>query len=137
MPDLGSTEMTMLWLSAALGLVQIAVAAAATVAAKGVPWAAGPRDEAGPPVGKAAARLERATRNFLETFPIFIAAVMMVSLPNSSHAGLSPLGAQLYFWSRLVYVPAYVLAIPYVRTLIWTVSVVGIVLVLLGAWPGM
>jgi uncharacterized MAPEG superfamily protein len=47
------------------------------------------------------------------------------------------LGAQLYFWARIAFVPVYALGIPVVRTLVWTVSLVGIVLVLQAGWLGM
>jgi uncharacterized MAPEG superfamily protein len=43
---------------------------------------------------------------------------------------MTVLGAQLYFWARLVYVPVYAAGIPYLRTLIWAASIVGIVLLL-------
>ena len=39
------------------------------------------------------------------------------------------LGAQLFFWARLVYVPVYLIGIPWVRTGVWAVSVVGLVLI--------
>lgn len=42
----------------------------------------------------------------------------------------SALGAQLYFWARLAYVPVYAAGIPYLRTLVWVVSIVGIILLL-------
>ncbi|GAB2565085.1 hypothetical protein ISP15_14075 [Dyella jejuensis] len=42
---------------------------------------------------------------------------------------MTVLGARL-FWARLIYVPAYALGIAYVRTLVWAVSIVGIVLLL-------
>jgi len=48
----------------------------------------------------------------------------------------SALGAQIYIWARLLYVPAYVIAIPFVRTLIWLASLVGILLVMSAIWPG-
>src|SRR5579871_1481892 len=118
MPDLGSTEMTMLWLSIVLGLVQIAISATMGTAARGAPWALGPRDEPGAPVGNLAGRLERALRNFLETFPIFAVAVLMAAA-LSKHGQMSALGAQLYFWARLVYVPVYAIGIPIIRTLVW------------------
>jgi uncharacterized MAPEG superfamily protein len=43
----------------------------------------------------------------------------------------SALGAQLYFWARVAYVPAYASAVPLLRTLVWAVSIVGLVMVLL------
>jgi uncharacterized MAPEG superfamily protein len=46
------------------------------------------------------------------------------------------LGAELYLYARVAYVPIYAFGIPGLRTLVWTVSVVGIVLILVGIWPG-
>lgn len=136
MPDLGSTEMTMLWLSIALGLVHLAVTATAGVAIKGLPWAAGPRDDPGKPLDAMAGRLDRSFKNFLETFPLFAAAVL-VGIVTGKHGALSATGAQMYLWARLIYIPAYLIAIPFLRTLIWAVSLAGIVMVLLAALPGM
>ena len=72
-------------------------------------------------------RLDRARANLMETFAFFAAAVLAGYLLQR-HTAMTALGAQLYFWARLVYVPIYALGIPYLRTLIWTVSVVGIVM---------
>jgi len=44
------------------------------------------------------------------------------------------LGAQLYFWARVVYLPVYVVGIPYLRTLVWVVSLAGLLMVLSGAF---
>ena len=44
MPDLGSTEMTMLWASLLLGFVYLLAADVATVAKRGLGWALGARD---------------------------------------------------------------------------------------------
>ncbi len=136
MPDLGSTEMTMLWLSIALGLVHLAVTATASVGVKGLPWAAGPRDDPGKPLNAMAGRLDRSFKNFLETFPLFAAAVVMGAIAGK-HGAMGATGATIYLWARLIYIPAYLVAIPFVRTLIWAASLVGIVMVLLSAWPGM
>ena len=128
--------MQMLAASAALGLVQVALAAAFSVGARGMGWALGPRDDAGAPLGTIGARLERALRNFLETFPIFAVAVLIAAALNR-HTAMTVLGAQLYFWARVAFVPVYALGIPVVRTLVWTVSLVGIVLVLQVGWLAM
>ena len=32
------------------------------------------------------------------------------------------LGAQVYFWARLAYLPIYAAGIPYLRSLVWVVS---------------
>jgi uncharacterized MAPEG superfamily protein len=41
------------------------------------------------------------------------------------------LGAQLFFWARLVYAVVYVAGVPWVRTAVWAVSAVGLILIFL------
>ena len=136
MPDLGSTEMTMLWASLLLGLIYLVAADVANVAKRGLGWALGARDEAAADAGPLAGRLERAWKNYLETLPIFVGAVLVEA--SAGHgSGLGPLGAQLYFWARVIYLPAYATAVPYVRTVSWLVSIAGIVLLLLACVPGL
>lgn len=130
-----STELQMLFCAIALGIVQLLIAVLASVGARGMPWAAGPRDEPGAPIGKIGGRLERAYRNFLETFALFAAAVLLAHALDKTTAS-SALGAQIYLWARVLYIPAYVFAIPFVRTLIWMASLVGIVMVMSAIWPG-
>jgi uncharacterized MAPEG superfamily protein len=130
-----STELQMLFCAIALGIVQLLIAVLASVGARGMPWAAGPRDEPGAPIGRMGGRLERAYRNFLETFALFAAAVLLAhALDKTNHA--SVLGAQIYLWARVLYIPAYVFAIPFLRTLIWVASLAGIVMVMSAIWPG-
>jgi uncharacterized MAPEG superfamily protein len=134
--DFGSVEMQMLWLSIALGIVQLLLAVMFSLAARGLPWGAGARDEAAPPMGKLGARIERAFKNYLETFVFFAAAVLMANALGK-HTAMSALGAQIYFWSRVAYVPTYAAGIPFLRTLLWIASIVGIAMVMRGVWPGM
>jgi uncharacterized MAPEG superfamily protein len=122
-------ELQMLAWSVALGLVQIALAAMASMRVRGLGWIVSPRDEPGAPLIGVAGRLERARGNFLETFALFAALVLAVVALGRQDA-MSALGAQLYFWARLVYVPLYAAGIPYVRSLVWVVSMLGIVLLL-------
>jgi uncharacterized MAPEG superfamily protein len=132
----GSVEMEMLWLSIYLGIAQLLLATLFSVAQRGFPWGVGPRDAASPPLGTFGARFERALRNFLETFVFFAAAVLMAQALNR-HTPTAALGAQVYFWARVAYVPVYAFGIPYLRTLIWAASLVGIGMVMRGIWPGM
>jgi uncharacterized MAPEG superfamily protein len=132
----GSAEMQILFCAILLGIIQLFLAVIAGVQSAGLAWAAGPRDEASAHPGRIAGRLERAFENFLETFPFFAAGVLLVhALDKSTHT--SVLGSQIYIWARLLYVPAYVIAIPFVRTLIWAASLVGILMVLAALWPGL
>ena len=135
MPDLGSTEITMLWMSAVLGVVYLLAAVIPSVLVRGMPWALGPRDEPGADAGKVAGRLDRAWKNFRETFPLFVAAIL-INGSVAQDSTLGALGAQLYFWGRVALLPVYALGLPVVRTLVWTVSVAGILLVLAAALPG-
>jgi uncharacterized MAPEG superfamily protein len=124
-----TTELSMLCWSVVLGLLQIAIAATFSVSQRGLGWAAGARDVVMPPLTGIGGRFDRARANFLETFPLFLAAVVAAHLLQR-HDNMTVLGAQLYFWARLVYVPLYAIGVAYVRTLAWAASIVGIVLVL-------
>ncbi|MGH8159400.1 MAG: MAPEG family protein [Rhodanobacter sp.] len=126
-----TTELCMLMWSVVLGLVQITLTAACMLGQRGLGWVASARDEIKPPLTGIGGRLDRSRANFLETFPLF-AAVVLIDHLLQRHSCMTVLGVQLYFWARLAHVPVYAAGIPYLRTLIWAVSIVGIVL-LLGA----
>jgi uncharacterized MAPEG superfamily protein len=126
-------ELRMLVYSIVLGLVQIIIAVVAVTRQRGSKWNLGPRDEVLPPPSGVAGRLQRASDNFKETFPLFAAAILTAELVNS-YNGLTLWGAQLYFWGRVVYLPLYAFGVPVARSAAWTVAALGIVLVLLGLW---
>ncbi len=131
--DMGTTEITMLLWSVVLGLVQILIASMAVNKDVGLPYNLSSRDEPAPPISKVAGRLLRASANFRETFGLFAVSVILVALLHRQNA-TSAIGAQIYFWARLVYVPVYALGIPVVRTLLWALSIAGLVMVLLAAF---
>lgn len=128
----GSVEIQMLCWSVVLGLVQLVIATALSVKDQGMPYSLGSRDVSGPAFATLTGRFRRAFQNFRETFVYFAVAVLVVVTLNktSTHTAL---GSELFFWARLIYVPVYAAGIAVARTLVWTVSVVGIVMVLLGA----
>ena len=74
-----------------------------------------------------AGRLERALRNFTETFPLF-AAVVLTAHASDTHDALTVWGAQLYFWARVLYVPLYAVGMPLIRLLVWNAATLGILL---------
>lgn len=96
----------------------------------GVDHAATARDNERPP-GVYAARGEKALRNLLETYAVFVVLSVAAQLAGSGDT-LTFWGAQLYFWSRWVYLPLYVLGVPYVRSLVWCVSMLGLVAMFIG-----
>ena len=122
-------EFILLALTLILALVQIGAAAMARTAELGVKWNAGPRDAESPPPGKIAGRLMRAQANLFETLPIFAAAVIMAHIAGKDSA-LTALGAHLYFFGRLIYLPLYAFGVPYVRSLVWLVAAGGLVMVI-------
>ena len=118
-----TTELRMLALS-------IVLSSHATSFRRGYQWSAGSRGDPLPQLKGAAGRLERALRNFLETFPLFAAAILTAHVAGR-HDWMTIWGAQLYFWARLAYVPLYVLGVPVVRSLVWNLAFAGIALLLL------
>jgi uncharacterized MAPEG superfamily protein len=130
-----SVELRMLVFSVVLGIVQIVAASHAASLQRGYRWTASPRDEKVEPLVGVAGRLERALRNFLETFPLFVAVVVVAQL-TGTHDALTEWGSRLYFWGRLAYVPLYAAGVPLVRSLVWNVATIGIGLVVVGVVVG-
>ena len=123
-------EMKMLLWAVVLGLVQVALAATLATGQRGLGWNAGPRDDPPRTLTGAAGRLDRASHNFLETFGFFAVAVLLL-VHSGKGTEQTAMGAQLYFWARVAYIPAYALGISYVRTAIWAASMAGLIMVLL------
>jgi len=122
-------ELKMLGLSIVLGLVQIVLASHAASLQRGYMWTASARDEALPALTGLAGRLNRALQNFVETFPLFAAAVLMAHVAGK-HSWMTEWGAQLYFGARAAYVACYAAGIFLVRSLVWNVATLGIILIL-------
>ncbi len=126
-----NTELTMLAWTVVLGIAQIVLGATLSTAQRGLTWNASSRDEPAPPLTGVAGRVDRALRNLLETFPLFAAAVLAVVVAHRTDAGTA-LGAQLFLGARVLYVGIYAAGIPYLRTLVWSVAMFGLLKVLLG-----
>ena len=124
-----STEMTLLGWTLVLALVQIMLAASARNKETGNAYNASPRDRPGPPVGVITGRLQRAQRNLFETLPLFAAAILIAALAQREGA-LTYFGAWTYLLARLVYLPLYAAGIPYIRSIVWLLSLVGLGMVL-------
>jgi uncharacterized MAPEG superfamily protein len=128
-----SVEMTMLALACVLCFVHLFLGAHFVTQERGAAWNTGARDNTPPLEGKLAGRLDRAFNNFRETFPIFIAAVFLITI-LARHDARTEWGSQLYFWMRVLYLPLYAFGIPFLRTLVWIAATVGILLVLSAAF---
>ena len=119
-----SVELRMLTLSVVLGIVQIIAASHAASLQRGYRWRASARDEKTEPLRGVAGRLGRALGNFGETFPLFV-AVVLVAHVTDTHDALTEWGARLYFWGRVAYVLLYAAGVPLMRSLVWNVATIG------------
>jgi uncharacterized MAPEG superfamily protein len=118
-----------------LGLVHLTAASFTFKAQVGNTYSVGPRDEDLRPTG-VAGRLDRAQRNFLETFAIFAAAVLMLELRDRTGSTLSEIGAGLYLGGRIVFLPLYAAGVPWARTFSWNIATLGLVMVMAATvWP--
>jgi uncharacterized MAPEG superfamily protein len=126
-----TVELKILAWSIVLGLVHVVVAASLGTQQRGLKWNVGNRDGEPTPLTGAAARASRASANFLETFAIFAVAALAVVLAKQNTPNTA-LGAEIYFWARLVYLPVYIVGIPYLRTLVWAASLLGMLMVIAG-----
>jgi len=120
-------DLQMLVWSAALALVQMLIAVLGAQSQLGLPLLAGNRDDL-PRVTGWAGRAQRAHLNLLESLAIFAIIVLVANAAGRANA-TTALGAQLFFWGRVAYAIVYLIGLPWVRTLVWAVSVAGILLV--------
>lgn len=124
-----AVELKLLAWSVVLLIVHIAVQGGLVAPLRGAVWNAGPRDEGQPPLGKYPGRAQRALENFKETYPAFIALALALSISGRT-GGNGTLGAWIWFVARLVYLPLYLLGVPWLRTLAYGASFAGLILML-------
>ncbi len=120
-------ELWVLFLSGFLGIVHLSAASFAFKAQVGNRYTMGPRDEDLKPTG-VAGRLDRAQRNFLETFGIFSICVLLVHLTDA-YGLFSYWGSILYLVGRTLYLPLYAFGVPWFRSFSWNLATLGLVLV--------
>ena len=124
-----SPDLKLLVFSVALTVVQAVIAVAGAQLQVGLPMLAGNR-EGMPEITGWAGRAQRAHRNMLENLVLFTALIAIAHFANKANDAVV-LGAQLFFWARLVYAGVYIAGLPWVRTGVWAVSVVGLVIIFL------
>jgi uncharacterized MAPEG superfamily protein len=125
-------ELYVVCLSVILGLAHIILASHSASLQRGYKWTASARDQPLAPLTGVAGRLERASNNFLETFPFFVAMVAVLHFTDA-YGELSKWGALLYLAGRVVYLPLYAFGAFLVRSLAWNVATAGILLLLVSA----
>jgi uncharacterized MAPEG superfamily protein len=73
-------------------------------------------------------RAERAAGNTREGFLLFVPLALVAHVSGNGAEAL--LGAQVFFWARVAYLPVYLAGITYVRSAIWGVGVAGLAMML-------
>jgi uncharacterized MAPEG superfamily protein len=121
-------ELKLLGCAVIIGIVQLFWAAGAARGQQDMKWAAGPRDEPMPLSG-VAARLDRALRNYMETFPYFAAAILACAATHRLGGPLTLWGALLYVVARAIYPAIYAAGIRMVRSIVWFIAMIGLVMV--------
>ena len=124
-----TTELTALAWTLVLAVVQLMLPAGFRTRETGMNFNAGPRDDAGPPVGKVTARLQRAQANLYETLPLFAAAVLIAHVAGREGA-VTAGSAWTYLAARVVYVPLYGYGVPKVRSVVWGVSLLAVMVLI-------
>ncbi len=120
-------ELALLVWAVLLTFVQMLVAVTGAILQVGLPALAANREGLAACTGWAG-RTARAHHNMLENLVLF-AALVLVAVAAGRTNSTTLLGAQLFFWARLVYALVYLAGIPWLRTAVWLVSVVGLALI--------
>lgn len=124
-------ELRIAALGALLLFVHIFAATRFKTAQYGRKWNVGARDEALPPPNPMAGRTMRAQANFAETFPIAIVALLGVVIAGQT-SPWTALGGWIWLGARVAYLPLYAAGVPVVRTIAYSISLIGLALVI---WP--
>jgi uncharacterized MAPEG superfamily protein len=122
-------ELMLLVWATLLTLVQAVVAVHGAMMQVGLATLAGNR-EGMPEVKGWGGRAARAHRNMLENLVLFAILVIAAVLADKTN-GTTLLGAQIFLWARVAYALVYVAGLPWIRTGVWAVSVVGLAMIFL------
>jgi len=121
-------ELVLLGWSVILAIVQMLIAVQGSMMQVGLMGLIGNR-EGFPEIKGWGGRAMRAHRNMIENLVLFAALVLALAAAGKSNDA-TVLGAQIFFWARVVYAAVYLAGLPWVRTGAWTVSVVGLLVLL-------
>ena len=122
-------ELTFLVYSIILTFALILVPATVSILANGLTAQAGARDDL-PEPGAFNQRCVRLRNNMLENMVMFTGLVLVAHAADISTAN-TVLGAQIFFFARVVHAGIYIAGLPLVRPLAWFAGVIGMAMIAL------
>ena len=117
-------ELTMLLYSVILAFAIMGVPATDSILKNGVIPMMGNRDTGLAEPSAWNKRAKRASANMAENLLWFAALVLIAHAAGVSTEN-TVLGAQLFFWGRVVHAVTYIAGMVYIRTLAWAAGIVG------------
>ncbi len=123
-----SAEMTVLAWSVILLFVHIVVQVLLAWKNQGLGYLMSARDD-DKSVSHPTDRVTRGLRNYVETYGAFVALALALVVTGKA-GGYGATGAWVWFIARVVYVPVFAAGIPVLRTGVWTVSIIGLLMML-------
>ncbi len=126
-----SSELSILALSGLLVAVTIFLQVLLAVPQLGLPYLSSARDEGRSLTGPAG-RCLRCVENSVVALVLFATAILTLHA-TSGFTSSTLLAAQIFLVARLVFVPVYLMGIPYLRTAVWLAGFLSTAFLLLQA----
>ena len=120
-------ELTILVWAVALAFVQVLIAVEGARQQVGLMALVGNREHF-PELTGWAGRADRAQRNMIHNLVLF-AALVLAAVAAGRTDNLTLVGAQLFLWARVAYAIVYLIGLQWLRTGVWAVSVLGMILI--------
>ncbi len=120
-------ELTTLAWAVALAFVQVLVAVQGALMQVGLTTLVQNREHF-PELTGWAGRACRAHRNMIENLVLF-AALVLAAVAAGRTNNITLVGAELFLWGRVAYAIVYLIGLPWLRTGVWVVSVVGLIMI--------
>ena len=120
-------ELMMVGAAVVLGMFQLLLGSVAARTQQGYDWGMGPRDEESP-ISGVPARLQRAFTNYMESFPLFVAAMLAAVLLGKT-GQLTEIGGYVYLAGRVAFIPLYAAGVRNIRTYAWVIASTGLLMV--------
>jgi len=120
-------ELMMVGAAVILGMFQLLLGSVAARTQQGYDWGMGPRDEESP-ISGVPARLQRAFTNYMESFPLFVVAMLAAVLLGKT-GQLTEVGGYVYLAGRIAFIPLYAVGVRNIRTYAWVIASTGLLMV--------